>query len=641
MPYGWQGKIFRVDLSTGKIWEELPDEVFYRRYWGGGCIGSYFLLKELSPKIDPFHPDNLLIFASGPATGAFLPGFAKHSVMAKSPLTGGIGESQAEGFWGAELKNAGVDALIIKGKADHPVYLWLDDGNLYIKDARRIWGKCTGETYKIIRSETHPETKVALIGPAGENLVRYASIVNDLIYPNFRMGMGAVMGSKSLKAVAVKGEKEVKVKDQKTIDRISKDYEQHFLDDLIPHLQFEYGTAGAVKMVQEHGQLVTCNFLTGLIDRWEDMPGSPGYKRFFKGNQGCFHCPTDCKHLIKPATRGKVNLEGIYGGAEFDTTVALGSNCGIKDTFTVLRASELCNKYGLDPTSLGGTIAFAMECLEKGLIEKEDVGGLDLRFGNADALLKVTELIAYRREVGEILSEGSLRVTRRWGKDCLSFAMQSKGKELAMHDPRAKAALGLGYAVSPIGPDFAVIEHDSDFDLSAPQKFIDDAGPIGIYERLPAENLSEKKVRMLYNLQLYWSCLEVICGCIFALGPVRYMKIRDLAETMRAATGLETSLWELMKVGERRIHMFRVFNLREGFTCKDDELPERMFQPIQSGPRKGQRLDRDEFERARTLYYEMMGWDERGVPAKAKLWELDLGWMQDYLPAEKYNDKSR
>ena len=635
MLYGWQGRILWIDVSTGKTWEEKPDELFYRRYWGGGCIGGYFLLQELPPKIDPFHPDNLLIFASGPATGTLLPGFAKHSVMAKSPLTGGIGESQAEGFWGAELKRAGFDALIIKGKAEHPVYLWIKDGKAQLKDARELWGLSTGEAYKRIREKSHPEAKVALIGPAGENLVRYACIVNDLIYPNFRMGMGAVMGSKNLKAVALRGEREVKVKDQKTIDRISKDYEQHFLDDLVPYLQFEYGTAGAVKMVQDNGQLVTRNFLTGIVDRWEDMPGTPGYKRFFKKNQGCFHCSTNCKHLIKPATRGEVNLEGIYGGPEFETAVALGSNCGIKDTFTMLRACELCNKYGLDPTSLGGTIAFAMECLEKGLIKKEDIGGLDLKFGNADVLLKMMELIAYRREVGEILAEGSLRVAQKWGKDCLSFAMQSKGKELAMHDPRAKAALGLGYAVSPVGPDFAVIEHDSDFDGSAPQKFIDDAGPIGICERLPAENLSEKKVRMLYNLELYWSCLEVICGCIFALGPVRYMKIRHLVEAMGATTGLETSLWELMKVGEKRINMFRAFNLREGFSYKDDELPERMYQPIQSGPRKGQKMDRDEFERARTLYYQMMGWGKRGVPGKAKLWELDLGWIENYLPPGK------
>jgi len=629
MLYGWQGKILRVDLSTGKIEREEPEKAFYRQFWGGGCVGAYFLLRELSPKLDPFHPDNILIFATGPATGTFLPGFAKHSVMAKSPLTGGIGESQAEGFWGAELKRAGFDALIVKGKTERPVYLWIENERVYLRDAQPLWGLLTGEAYKRIKEETHPEAKVALIGPAGERLVRYASIVNDLIYPNFRMGMGAVMGSKNLKAVAVKGEREVRVEDQKVLDKIARDYKEHFLEDPIPHLQFEYGTAGAIKMVQDDGQLVTRNFLTGVFEGWEDMPGTPGYKRFFKGNQGCFSCPTNCKHLVKPATRGEISLEGIYGGPEFDAAVALGSNCGVKDTFAVLRACEFCNKYGLDPTSLGGTISFAMECLEKGLIKREDLGGLELRFGNSKALLKAIELVAYRREVGEVLAEGSFRVAQKWGEKCLPFAMQSKGKELAMHDPRAKAALGLGYAVSPIGPDFAVIEHDSDFDFSAPQKFIDEAGPIGIYERLPAESLSEKKIRMFYNLQLYWSSLEVICGCIFALAPVRYMKIHHLVEVMRATTGLETSLWELMKLGEKRINMFRVFNLREGFTYKDDELPQRMFDPIQSGPRKGQKLSKEEFEKSRSLYYQMMGWDERGVPSKGKLCELDLGWIED------------
>ncbi|RLE06841.1 aldehyde ferredoxin oxidoreductase, partial [Candidatus Aerophobetes bacterium] len=184
------------------------------------------------------------------------------------------------------------------------------------------------------------------------------------------------------------------------------------------------------------------------------------------------------------------------------------------------------------------------------------------------------------------------------------------------------------------GPDFAVIEHDSDFNFSAPQKFIDEAGPVGIYERLPAESLSDKKVRMLYNLQLFWSSLEVICGCIFALAPVRYMKIRHLVEAIRAITGFETSLWELMKLGEKRLNMFRVFNLREGFTFEDDILPDRMFQPIQSGPRKGQKLDKDEFNKARSLYYEMMGWNDKGIPGKGKLSELDLGWIEEYLPTK-------
>ena len=226
MLYGWRGKILRIDLSSGKIWKEEPDEHFYRTLWGGGCIGGYFLLKELPPKLDPFHPDNLLIFATGPATGTFLPGFAKHSVMAKSPLTGGIGESQAEGSWGAELKKAGFDALIVRGKAEHPVYLWIEDEKVYLRDARPLWGLSTGEAYRRIREETHPEAKVALIGPAGEMLVRYASIVNDLIYPNFRMGMGAVMGSKNLKAVAVKGEEKVRVKDQEVLDKIARDCQQ-------------------------------------------------------------------------------------------------------------------------------------------------------------------------------------------------------------------------------------------------------------------------------------------------------------------------------------------------------------------------------------------------------------------------------
>ncbi len=635
MLFGWQGKILRINLSTRKAWVEQPDSSWYRLLWGGACIGVYYLLKEVPPATDPFHPDNLLIFATGPATGCPFPGFAKHSVMAKSPLTGGIGESQVEGFWGAELKKAGFDALIVQGKAESPVYIWIENEKVSINDAKFIWGLETGQAYEELKKKTHPQAKISLIGPAGEKLVRYANIVNDLIYHNFRMGMGAVMGSKNLKAIAVKGDGKVTVKEEKVIDEIARDYRQHFMEDIIPRLQWEYGTAGAVKMVYDDGQLVTCNFQTGVIEGWQDMPGTPGYKNFLKKNQGCFSCPTGCKHLLKPLTRGEIALEGIYGAPEFEAAVALGSNCGIKDTFTILKAYELCSSYGLDPCSLGGTISFVMECLEKGAVKKEDVDNLDLRFGNSHTFLQVIELIASRTGIGDLLAEGSCRVAEKWGEKCLSLAVQSKGKELPPHDPRAKAALGLGYAVSPIGPDFAVIEHDSDFDFQAPQKFIDEAGPIGIYERLPAESLSEKKVRMFYNLQLYWSSLEVICGCIFALAPVRHMKINHLVKAMRAVTGVETSLWEIMKLGERRINMFKIFNLREGFASEDDKLPPRMFEPIQTGPRKGQKLNKEDFEKARRLYYEMMGWDEKGVPREAKLWELDLAWIKEYLPDKK------
>ena len=634
MFHGYTGKILRVDLSSGKIWIEKPDELFYRTYWGGGCLGAYYLLKELPPKTDVFGPDNLLIFATSILTGAPVPGLARHSVMAKSPLTEGIGESQAEGFWGVELKKAGFDALIVKGKADHPVYIWINNGKVQIRDASHIWGKTTGEAYRIIKKETSPGVRIALIGPAGENLTRYASIVNDLIYPNFRMGLGAVMGSKKLKAIAVTGEGKIRISDADTLEKISDDYRKHFIEDSVPKMQYDYGSAGAVAMVQEDGQLVTRNFLTGVVEKWEDMPGTEGYRKFIQKNQGCFFCPTNCKQIIKPVKKNGVELEGIYGSPEFDGAVALGPNCGITDTPVILKAYELCNSYSLDPTSLGATVSFAMECFERGIISEKDTNGLKLNFGNKEVLLKVIELIAQRSGIGDILADGSYRAAKVFGKEAEKFAIQSKKKELAMHDPRAKASLGLGYAVSPIGPDFAVIEHDSDFNFSAPQKFIDEAGPVGIYERLPAESLSDKKVRMLYNLQLFWSSLEVICGCIFALAPVRYMKIRHLVEAIRAITGLETSLWELMKLGEKRLNMFRVFNLREGFTFEDDILPDRMFQPIQSGPRKGQKLDKDEFNKARSLYYEMMGWNDRGIPGKGKLSELDLGWIEEYLPTE-------
>jgi len=623
MPFGYNGKILRVNLSDGRISIERPNENFYRRYLGGEGFVAYYLLREVKPGIDPLSPENKLIFAAGPLTGAPIPGCGRNSVGAKSPLTGGFGEAEVGGMWGAELKRAGFDAIIVEGRAESPVYLWVHDGEAEIMDAKHLWGKDTGETQTIIRRELGDNLiRVASIGPGGENLVRFACIIVDLRNAAGRTGMGAVMGSKNLKAIAVRGRERVEVYDPNKLRELSRWLNENmskfrFVNDL-----HNYGTGAGMDAGAASGNLPFRNFRDGGFPSPEKLDARTIKKTISIGMEGCYACSVRCKKVVRIGEPWSV--DPAYGGPEYEALAALGSNCGIDNLEAVTKANELCNRYSLDVISTGVTIAFAMECYENDIISSEDTGGLELRFGNAEAMVKMVENIAYRKGLGKILAEGVRGASKTIGRGSEKYAMHVKGLEIPMHEPRLKRALGLGYAVSPTGADHMHNMHDTGLASSGPM--LDALSSLGVLEPIPLEDLGPKKIRAF----IYYVDWRVLDNCLLICDFLPW-DFNQKTEIVRAVTGWNTSAWELMKAGERVITMARIFNIREGFNKKDDWLPERFFKPTRGGPLSNTSLDPNIFRNALELYYEMMGWSKDGVPTRARLEELDIGWAYEYL----------
>jgi len=634
MPLGYSGKILRVDLSNRKIEVDEHDEIFYRTYGGSSNIGAYYMLKEMAPGVEPFSPENLFFIGGSVINGSPVPGFCRTGIVSKSPLTNAIADTQAGGYFGPELASAGFDAIVVKGKADKPVYLWVNNGEAEIKDASHIWGKSTGEAQEAIRNELGDDRIIVSgIGQAGENLVRYACVLNNLKHANGRLGMGAVMGSKNLKAIAVKGSQKMDLHDRQKVMDLTRSFSRNFMEDSPDNRGLhDHGTAQYVMGQNADGQLPTRNWQTGQLEGAENISGETMTATVLVKNEGCYGCPVKCKRVVQ--AKEPYEVDPAYGGPEYETIGTLGSYCEIDDLVAICKGNELCNKHGLDTISTGQLIAFAMECYEKGIIDDNDTGGIELNFGNADAMVQMVEKIAFREGLGDILAEGVKRAAEKIGKGSEKFACHVKGEEFPAHDPRAKGHLALGYALSPIGADHIVAEHDSAFtpETYKSTSFFDErVRPLGILEPLPLETIDHKKVRRFFYFQSVFSMMDVLTLCYFVLAPVRFFTFPQLVELVNGITGWETSLWELMKIGERRVALFRAFNLREGFTKEDDWLPERMFEGLMSGPREGQKMDADQLREAIDLYYEMAGWNSEGVPTKGKLAELDLYWVAEEL----------
>jgi aldehyde:ferredoxin oxidoreductase len=633
MPYGYNGKILRVDLTTGAMKTEEPGEIVYRTYLGGGGLASYYLLRELKPGIDPLSADNILIFASNVISGAPIAGMTRFTVAAKSPLTGAYGEAEAGGFWGPELKFAGFDAVIITGKAETPSYLWINDGKVEIRSAEKIWGLETGPAQEMIREELgEKRARVALIGPGGENLVRYACVVNELKHVNGRTGMGAVMGSKNLKAVVVRGTKKMEMHDPEKLREMAKKLAELIGQHGPNKVLHKMGTSNLIIPLNNQGILPTHNFRTGFFEGAEKISGEQMTATILTGEESCYACSVRCKRAVAVSSGPYATSEKhMYGGPEYETLGSLGSLLCIDDLDAISKGNELCNRYTLDTISAGVAIGFAMECYEKGILTRADTEGIEFRFGNPEAMVKGIEWIALRRPgLGDLLADGVKIAAARIGKGSEKFSLHIKGQELPMHDPRGKIGLALSYAASPTGADHVRAPHDTAF--QAPGLNMERIAPLGLLEPIPARELGPRKVRNFTYLHFIWSLYESLGVCNFVAGPVWALTLTRLVEVLQAVTGWETSLWELMKVGERSVTMARVFNLREGFGRKDDTLPDRLFEPLESGALKGVGIDRGEFDDLLTLYYEAMGWDPKdGVPTRGKLAELNLFWLDEFV----------
>jgi aldehyde:ferredoxin oxidoreductase len=619
---GFNGKILRVDLTTGRLSVEEPSEDYYKRYLGGRGFIIEKLLTEVPAGSDPLGPDNKLIFALGPMTGHPIPGSGRNSIGAKSPLTGAYGESEAGGFWGAELKRAGYDAIIVEGTSSGPVYLEIENGRSEIRDASKIWGMDVADAEKTIRDELGGKKyRTAAIGPAGENLVRFACVINDICHVAGRTGLGAVMGSKKLKLVAVKGNKPPEMANRDKLLEMSRALTQNLKENPISFSIF--GTGAAMDKYEEVGNLPIRNFQGGTFPSVKElMPHRMKEKGYWDKMETCFGCPVKCKKKLKSIS-APWPVNPIYGGPEYETLAALGSNCGIDNLEAIMKAHELCGRYGMDTISAGVTISFAMECVEKGILTKQDTDGLDLQFGNAEAMVEMLERIALRRGFGDILAEGSKKASEKIGKGSEDFAIQVKGTEVPMHEPRFKQGMGLHYSEHATGADHCTGIHDERLPMSA-------LDSIDVAESIPSTELSPRKVRILYQYGMWRQVPNYIGMCIFVpWNP------KQLVDAMEYITGWPMSYWRLMKTAERGITLARMFNIREGLSAKDDRLPARFYASPAEGPLKGISVDPDQLAEAQKLYYQMLGWNESGVPTYARLVELDLEWAFEYLEKRK------
>ncbi|MBN2062743.1 MAG: aldehyde ferredoxin oxidoreductase family protein [Deltaproteobacteria bacterium] len=617
-PGGYNGRILRINLSNKNIAHEEMDNLFCRKYLGGSGFVSYFLLNEIGKGSNPLGPENKLIFALGPVTGTSMIGSGRHSVGAQSPLGNGIALSESGEYWGAELKRAGYDIVIIEGKAEKPVFIRINNDGAEIHDAGNLWGMNTLEAQKAIRDRLNDKrSRVALIGPAGENLVKFACIMHGLYDAAGRGGLGAVMGSKNLKAIAVRGNKSPRVADPARLKEFRKWLSDNMQESPFIKILKEFGTGGPEMIAFESmGNMPVRNFRDGSFPGVKKINGEVIRDTIRIGMDSCFACPVRCKKQVGFEEPYRVNP--AYGGPEYETLASLGSNCGIDNLKAIAKGNELCNAYSMDTISTGSVIAFAMECFEKGLLTAKDTDGLEMRFGDEAVMLKAIELIARRQGVGGLLADGTAGLAKRLGHQTDKFAIHVKGVDAGLHEPRIKPALGLGYMVNPIGADHVLNMQDDRFASDAGLR---DVKTLGILEAMPMKEIGPSKVALFKYEQSKKMILNCLVMCAFPGSSFSYQQLADLTA---AATGWDTGVVELLKIAERALTMARLFNIRQGLTGDDDRLPQRFFQPKTDGPvKKG--LDREKMERAKRYYYTLMGWDpDTGIPLKDKCEELGI-----------------
>jgi aldehyde:ferredoxin oxidoreductase len=630
MLYGYTGKILHVDLSKGKITIEEPSEDFYKTYIGGSAMGTYYLFKNTPAGAEPLGPANTLTMMLSATTGVSISGQSRMTATAKSPLTGMIGDSQVGGFFPAELKFAGFDGIVFTGKSPKPVYLWVHDGEAELRDASHLWGKITGEVEHAIRQEHgDPKIEVAQIGPSGEKLVRYAAIMNMSNRANGRTGMGAVMGSKNLKAVAVRGHQKVKTADPAGITRLARMAPKRVQD--IPDMKGlqDFGTASVLNYQNMSGGLPTRNYTSGTFEQAEAISGETMAETILKENDTCYACVVRCKRVVETEYKNN-HVDPVYGGPEYETLSTIGSYCGIGDLSAVSLANQICDQYGLDTISCGATIAFAMDCFERGYLTLKDTGGIDLRFGNADAMLAILDKIAKRQGLGDLLAYGSAYAGEKIGRGAEDLVVTVKNQEIPAHMPQVKRSLALIYAVNPFGADHQSHEHDPAYTPETASYNLERMAEIGLTNPQPDRLLNQEKVKMALYTEWDYSFIDSAQLCQFVYGPAwQVYGPKDQAALMNAATGWDWTVDDLLKVGERRLNMLRAFNAREGVGRERDTLPKRIYdEPLKGGASDGVAVTREEVSAALDMYYEMCGWDKAtGKPTRAKLEELGLGWM--------------
>lgn len=606
--YGYVGKILRVDLTEKTISIEPLRNNSTENYIGGRGLGARILWEEVEPGLNPLNPSNRLIFVTGPLNGTRAPTATKFGVVTKSFLTGIYAVSLCSGTFCSDLKYAGFDGVVIKGKAEEPVYLWIDDMDFEFKDARHLWGLSTDLTQKyIIRDLKDETTSVACIGPAGERLVRFSSIVHERRTAG-RCGTGAIMGSKNLKAIAVRGTGDVEVRDTEKL----KDVAEAIYEDAKEVMKgfSKYGTPEIVDVANYYGAFPTRNFQSGVFESAEKLTGAYMRKKIVKNDISCWSCPTGCGKTVL-IEEGPNSI--ITEGPEYETIAMLGSNCGVDSIEAIAIANKYCDDLGMDTLSTGNVIGFAMECFERGLLTKKDTEGLEIKFGNHQAMIELVKRIANREGIGDLLAEGVKRASEKIGKGSTKFAIHVKGLEIPAYASRSMYGIGLNYATSPCGGH---LNRGSTFgaEITMPPKIRFAPRGKGILVK------NEQDRRAIYD------------SAILCLIMRRVIGLTHITQMLEAVTGIRVSSNELMKIGERINNLERAFNVREGITRKDDTLPRRCLEePMPDGPGKGKTLSETTLRIMLDEYYRARGWNEEGIPRKDKLQELGLNDVAEQL----------
>jgi aldehyde:ferredoxin oxidoreductase len=630
MPFGYVGKILHVNLTTGRLEVETPAEDFYRKYMGGSAMGLFYILREVPKGADPLGPENVLTLFASVTTGAPISGQSRINANAKSPISGAIGDSQAGGYFPAELKFAGFDGIVFRGRSPKPVYLAILDGKYELRDAAHLMGKKTGEVDEILRIEIG-DKKIEILqhGPAAERGVLFSSLVNMSNRHNGRTGMGLVAASKNLKAVVVRGKQKVGLADPARIIALNKTGPKEIPNNPDMDGIAKYGTASVVISQNLNGSLPTFNYNEGQFAGADPISGEKMAETILKRRETCYACVVRCKRVVE-ITEGPHRADPHYGGPEYETIGTLGSYCGIDNLAAISQANQICNENGVDTIACGATIAFAMECFEKGIITTAQTGGLALKFGDADAMLETLgQIVTNSGPLGTVLSQGSERAARVWGNGADECLITVKGAEAPAHMPQAKRSLGLIYAVNPFGADHQSSEHDWMIEEGmATDLYMKRLALMDMPDMLPSLSLGPEKVKFAYLTEVFYSMLDTVELCQFVWGPAWTLYgPQETADFVSATTGWDVTIEELMAVGARRLNMMRVFNAREGFDRKQDKLPKKFFKALKgTGPTAGIALTHEEMETALDEYYRLAGWTPSGVPTPQTLAELGLAW---------------
>jgi len=612
--HGWFGKALRVDLTTRSSSVEELDLRAAKDYIGGLGLGTKYLCDEVDPEVDPLGVENKLFFVTGPLTGTGAPAGNRYMLVTKSPLTGGIANSNSAGDFSCAIKFAGYDMFIVEGKADAPVYLYVDDDDVEIRDAANLWGLDTEATERAVIAATAPDAKVSCIGPAGENLVRFACVMNDMGRAAGRSGVGAVLGSKNLKAIAVRGTKGVTVADPDRFYETVVSCYKSLTDPYVQHFH-QHGTPGVLQLVNSHGALPTKNFQFSTNEQAEAISGERLAETLSVRTRmgvGCPACPVACGRVSKVSSS---EFAGVGAGPEYETVGMLGSSCFTNDLEAVTKANFICNRMGMDTITAGGTIACAMEMFERGLIPQRDIG-FPLRFGDGRAMVGATELMARREGFGDLMAEGSYRMAEHYGHP--EYSMGVKKQEFPSYDPRALKAQGLAYATEPRGACHIRGEaQDLDLYGVVHWRMVKDRG----WEE-PRDPLRyDDKPELVVELQDFFRIIDSsgLCCFMFYLG-LDEDQLRDLIES---ATGIDMGGYSgFLRTGARIFNLEVLFNRAAGLTAVEDTLPRRMLEePLPDGPAKGHV---HELGQMLPPYYEYRGWTHDGRLTGDKAKELGL-----------------